>query len=45
MRAAGDVGPCSTDYGLESGPCRAAGGGVGCVGGVPWGGVGVWPAT
>ena len=45
MRAAGGVGPCSTDNSLESGPWWAAGGGVGCVGGVPWGGVGVWPAS
>ena len=45
MRAAGDVGPCSKDKGPELGPWRAAGGGAGCVGGVTWGGVGVWPAT
>ena len=37
-------GPCSTDNGPESGPWWAAGGGVGCVGGVPWVGVVVWPA-
>ena len=45
MRAAGGVGPCSIDNGPELGPRWEAGGGVGRVGGVPWGGVGVWPAT
>ena len=45
MRAAGGVGPCSTDYGPQSGPRWEAGGGVGRVGGAAWGGLGVWPAT
>ena len=45
MRAAGGVGPRSTDNGPELGPWWEAGGGVGRVGGVPWGGVGVWLAT
>ena len=39
---------CGVEEGVngpESGPWWAAGGGVGCVGGVPWGGVGVWPVT
>ena len=34
MRAAGGVGPCSTDNGPESGPWWAVGGGVGWCGGV-----------
>ena len=45
MRVAGGVGPCATDNGPESGPWWAVGGGVGCVRGMPWGGVGVWSAT
>ena len=45
MRAAGGVGPCSTDNGPELGPWWEAGGGVGRGGGVPWSGVGVWHAT
>ena len=44
-RAAGGVGPCSTDNGPELGPLWEAGGGVGRVGHVPWGGVGLWPVT
>ena len=45
MRAAGGVGPCSTYNSPELGPWCEAGGGVGRLGGVPWGGVAVRPAT